>query len=291
MINQKLDGFFLVYKEPGWTSRDVCNKIRKLFSIAKVGHSGTLDPFAEGLLIVACNNATKLLPYVKDEPKQYEAVIKLGVKTSSGDLTGEVIVSKEINHIKESELAAIISDFIGEQEQIPPMTSAIHVNGMKLYKLAHQGIEIERKPRNIRVFDAKLMFFENDLISFSCSVSKGTYIRVLGEDIAFKSGNVGHLVSLKRTSIDKINIKEAKRIDELTLDDLKGMENFLTLEKLYLLEEQYKLVLHGNPISLNGEHDETILCLFEHDEKVETIAVYQKMNDGKYYSIRGIKVL
>lgn len=288
MVNKSIDGFFLIDKPINWTSQDVCNKIKHCFHLAKVGHSGTLDPFATGLLIVACNNATKLLPYVGFEPKKYIATLKLGVKTSTGDTEGEIISTKEVTTISEEFIKQIFDSSIGEQEQIPPMTSAVHVNGVKLYELAHQGIEIERKPRKISVFSLNLIKLDGDLLTFECAVSSGTYVRVLGEDLAVKLGTVGHLISLRRIQIDKCKIEEAKTIEEIEISDLFTMDNFLHINSVLLNEKQLERAIHGNPIIIDNIDDDFVLLLGIINDKKEVIAIYRKKNDKMYVSERGI---
>ena len=145
------DGFLLIDKESDYTSRDVCNIIAKIFDAKKVGHAGTLDPFATGLLIVALNNATKTLAYIEGQYKTYEATLLLGKKTSSGDLTGEEIETKEVPNITKEDVGNIFNSLIGESEQTVPKTSAVHVNGRKLYHYAHLNQEVELPKRTIDI--------------------------------------------------------------------------------------------------------------------------------------------
>ena len=193
-----MDGFLLINKEKGWTSFDVCKRISHILGTKKVGHSGTLDPFATGLMIVAVNKATKALLYTNYSYKTYTATLKLGMKTKTGDLTSDEVERKPVPELSKEIVESVLNSFIGDSEQIPPMTSAIHHNGVKLYKLAQQGLEVERKPRPINIKYIKLLDLSPDEISFQCLVSSGTYIRVLGEDIAHKLNTVGHLTSLNR---------------------------------------------------------------------------------------------
>ena len=206
------DGFLLIDKESDYTSRDVCNIIAKIFDAKKVGHAGTLDPFATGLLIVALNNATKTLTYIEGQYKSYEATLLLGKKTSSGDLTGEEIESKDIPNITEEDVKNIFSSLIGESEQTVPKTSAVHVNGRKLYHYAHLNQEVELPKRTIDVKELELLEFNLPVVRFKTTVSKGTYIRTLGETIAEKLGTVGHLIALRRTKILDLEVSKAKTI-------------------------------------------------------------------------------
>ena len=145
------DGFLLIDKESSYTSRDVCNIIAKIFDAKKVGHAGTLDPFATGLLIVALNNATKTLTYIEGQYKTYEATLLLGKKTSTGDLTGEEVENKEVPQISEDDIKDVFSSLIGELEQTVPITSAVHVNGRKLYQYAHLNQEVELPTRVVEI--------------------------------------------------------------------------------------------------------------------------------------------
>ena len=190
------NGFLLVDKESEYTSRDVCNIIAKIYDAKKVGHAGTLDPFATGLLIVGLNNATKALTYIEGQHKTYEAVLSLGEKTSSGDHTDEIVETKKVPELNEENIKNVFACLIGESEQTVPITSAVHVNGRKLYQYAHLNQDVELPKRTIDIKELKLISFDEKSIKFETTVSKGTYIRVLGETIAERLGTVGHLSSL-----------------------------------------------------------------------------------------------
>ena len=223
-----IDGFLFINKEQGLTSRKVCNQISFKFGEKKVGHIGTLDPFATGLLIVTLGKGNKAGSFLEKSKKTYVAELKLGIKTSTGDCTGDVISSNAVPELNEDSIKEVLETFLGKIKQIPPMTSAIHVNGTKLYKLAHKGIEIERKPRNIEIFNISLLRYENGILDFSCTVSKGTYVRTLGEDIAKALGTLGHLISLRRISIGKWLLHYAKKVDEINEDDILSPDLFLS---------------------------------------------------------------
>ena len=282
------DGFLLIDKPKDWTSRDVCNKIQGVLKVKKVGHSGTLDPFATGLLIVAVGKATKALSFLEDFTKEYIAVLKLGTKTNTGDINGEVVEKKEIAHLKNSDLAAVSSTLIGKSMQIPPMTSAIKIDGKKLYELAHKGIEIERKPREIEVFSLDLMLTKSDEIIFKTHVSKGTYIRTLGETIAENLNTVGYLEDLKRTKINNIKVEDAIRLEDVREERLISisdvLSNFMEVIKVdAIIESKIKngCQLDGN-ISLKNS---TNILLVDSDNNA--LAVYNKSKD-KYVCQRGL---
>ena len=284
------DGFLLIDKESDYTSRDVCNIIAKIFDAKKVGHAGTLDPFATGLLIVALNNATKTLTYIEGQYKSYEATLLLGKKTSSGDLTGEEIESKDIPNITEEDVKNIFSSLIGESEQTVPKTSAVHVNGRKLYHYAHLNQEVELPKRTIDIKELELLEFNLPVIRFKTTVSKGTYVRTLGETIAEKLGTVGHLTALRRTSILDINVSNAKTIKGLNESCLiptsKNKKKFLPL--MYLPNEtELKKARHGGKLSIKLFPE--ILDLFcVIDDKKTAIAIYKYSELGYYECVRGI---
>ena len=286
MPNKSLNGFLLIDKPESWSSFDVCKKCRSICNTKKIGHSGTLDPFATGLLIVAVGEATKVLNYVPSEPKEYVATLSLGSKTNTGDYTGEVVETKDVPVLNEQDIEKVFVSLTGEQEQIPPMTSAIHVNGVKLYKLAHQGIEIERKPRKITVFSLNLISFSNDEIVFKCAVSIGTYVRTLGETIAEKLSTVGHLKSLRRTKIGPISVNSSKAIDSITSEDIKSINEILNLPTLVLEGRDLDLAKHGNPIRIERE-DKHILIL---DGSNNPIGIYERKDDKIYVSVRGLNI-
>ena len=284
------DGFLLIDKESDYTSRDVCNIIAKIFDAKKVGHAGTLDPFATGLLIVALNNATKTLTYIEGQYKSYEATLLLGKKTSSGDLTGEEIESKDIPNITEEDVKNIFNSLIGESEQTVPKTSAVHVNGRKLYHYAHLNQEVELPKRTIDIKELELLEFNLPVIRFKTTVSKGTYVRTLGETIAEKLGTVGHLTALRRTSILDINVSNAKTIKELNESCLiptsEIIQKFLPL--MYLPNEtELKKARHGGKLSIKLFPE--ILDLFcVIDDKKTAIAIYKYSELGYYECVRGI---
>ena len=284
------DGFLLIDKESDYTSRDVCNIIAKIFDAKKVGHAGTLDPFATGLLIVALNNATKTLTYIEGQYKSYEATLLLGKKTSSGDLTGEEIESKDIPNITEEDVKNIFNSLIGESEQTVPKTSAVHVNGRKLYHYAHLNQEVELPKRTIDIKEIELLEFNLPIIRFKTTVSKGTYVRTLGETIAEKLGTVGHLTALRRTSILDIDVSSAKTIKELNESCLiptsEIIQKFLPL--MYLPNEtELKKARHGGKLSIKLFPE--ILDLFcVIDDKKTAIAIYKYSELGYYECVRGI---
>ena len=284
------NGFLLIDKESGYTSRDVCNIIAKIFAAKKVGHAGTLDPFATGLLLVGLNNATKALTYIEGQYKTYEATLLLGFKTSSGDHTDEIIEEKEVPIFNKQDIENIFQSMIGNNEQTVPITSAVHVNGRKLYQYAHLNQEVELPTRTIEIKELELISFNKKEITFKTTVSKGTYIRVLGETIAEKLNTVGHLVSLRRTKILDIDVTAAHKINELNEACLIPIANvvskFLPIETLSIPSE-IKKARHGGKLSLKLFPKKLdIFCVC--DDKNHAIAIYKYSELGYYECIRGI---
>ncbi|MCQ2800775.1 MAG: tRNA pseudouridine(55) synthase TruB [Bacilli bacterium] len=282
--------FVLVDKESDYTSRDVCNILAKIYDAKKVGHAGTLDPFATGLLIVGLNNATKALSYIEGQYKTYEATLFLGQKTSSGDHTNEVIEEKEVPEINNEIIETVFASLIGESEQIVPITSAVHVNGRKLYQYAHLNQEVELPKRTIDIKELKLLSSDKNVIKFSATVSKGTYIRVLGETIAEKLGTVGHLIALRRTKISSLDVMDASTIKNLNENSVISMFDILSqFVSIKVLEDEseIKKARHGGKLSLKlfPEKFETY-CVC--DNKKHTIAIYKYSELGYYECARGL---
>lgn len=271
------NGIILLDKDENITSRAIDNKIGKILGIKKVGHLGTLDPFATGLLLVGVGKGTKYFPYLPDSRKTYVATLKLGQKTDTGDLTGEVVETKDVSELTLNIVKNILNSFIGKQKQIPPIYSAKKKNGVAMYKYARKGIEVEREPVDIEIFMCELLSINNDEITFVTEVSKGTYIRTLGEDIAEKLNTVGHLISLRRIKIGDISVENAIKIEDIDENSLIDPSKYLTLPSHEVDEETCKKVKNGMTIKLERiSYDEVVLSY----EGV-AIAVYYK--DGNYY--------
>lgn len=283
-----INGFLLIDKDKDWTSRDVCNKISRLFNTKKVGHIGTLDPFATGLMIVALGEATKCLPYISDDKKRYITTLKLGEKTSTGDLTGNLVETKDIPLLNEEKIKDVLSSFLGKSKQTPPMCSAIHYNGQKLYTLYQQGIEVDVPSREIEIYDINFISYVNNEIKFDVLVSKGTYIRSLGEDIANKLETVGHLIELRRTQINEIDVENAFKIDQVDINNVTSindmMINFLPL---HMVDKKAALdVKNGIDLSLEINSEKVLII----NEDKTPIAFYGKIDNSKYHCLRGLNI-
>ena len=214
-IQKNIDGFLLVDKPQEWTSHDVCGFIKKRYRLKKVGHGGTLDPLATGLLIVMLGKATKQSAEMSGKDKVYEGVIQLGIATDSHDRTGETVEEKPWEHLTLEDIREKAQSFLGDIEQIPPMVSAVKHQGVRLYKLARKGKEVERKPRPITVHQFDFHEKNEDKVTFTVHASKGTYVRTLAHDLGQALGSCATLAELRRTEIGDISVKNSFTIDEL----------------------------------------------------------------------------
>ena len=205
-----------INKPAGWTSFDVVKKVRGIIKEKKVGHAGTLDPFAKGVLVLGTGPDTKKLTDITMANKTYRAELTLGKATDTQDRDGRISVEKVVPVLTKETIVAVLASFNGPQEQIPPMYSAKHVNGQRLYKLARKNKTVERVPVKISIDQISLLDYTEPVISFNVTCSKGTYVRVLGADIASKLGTVGHLTALIRTSVGSYHIADATTIEELS---------------------------------------------------------------------------
>ena len=284
-----MNGFFLVDKKADWTSRDVVTKISHIFHENKVGHSGTLDPFATGLLVISMGKATKTSICLDGLDKEYVATLKLGGRTISGDLTNEIVETKEIKPFTKEEILKVFQSLIGKQQQTPPMVSAVRYKGQKLFHLALQGIEVDRPSREIEIYELELLDYKDDEITFKAHVSKGTYIRVLGEEIASKLGNIGFLTSLRRTKVGPFKIEDAVDITELSEEKLIDMYDALSLFMPIIIPDNKtaRLASHGVVFeSTRFPHHDPILIA---DKRHRILAIYKYEND-QFICQRGINV-
>ena len=219
-IKQKVSGVILIDKPIGMTSQQVVSKVKYLFQSPmhdskKAGHTGTLDPMATGLLPICLGEATKFSHYQLDADKSYQATILLGQQTDTGDADGKVIAETAVPTITDELLTCITQQFMGAQQQIPPMYSALKKDGKKLYEYARAGIEVERAPRDITIKALDLALLDANYIQLIVTCTKGTYVRVLGEDIAKALGTLGHLTALRRLQVGEFDIADAIKPDEL----------------------------------------------------------------------------
>ena len=254
---KQVDGVLLLDKPIGLTSNDALQKARRLFSAAKGGHTGTLDPLATGLLPLCFGEATKFSADLLDADKTYEAELKLGVTTDSGDAEGEIIATAAVD-VAESDISRVLPQFTGDIEQIPPMHSALKRNGRPLYELARKGIEVEREPRAVFIHAIDLLSFAGDRLTLRVACSKGTYIRVLAADIGKALGCGAHLAGLRRTVVGDLDLARSVTLAELeSLDEAGRAEHLQPVDALLhslpvvtLEGEDAERFRHGNPVDL-----------------------------------------
>jgi len=245
-----MDGIIVINKSKNCTSHDVVREAKKILN-EKVGHTGTLDPNATGVLPLLVGKGTQISKYLINHDKIYEAVLKLGEKTDTADGEGQIIETREVkqSNIEKENVEKVLKSLIGKQEQIPPMYSAIKVNGKKLYEYARQGQNIEIDPRTIEIYNLELIHIQNQEITYKVHCSKGTYIRTLCEQIAEKLGTVGYMKELKRIQVGEFNIEDSITIEELENDIEK---HFITIEKYFEKCEEINLNAKKLQLFLNG---------------------------------------
>ena len=246
-----MDGLILINKQKGFTSHDVVNVIRKKLNTKKVGHTGTLDPNATGVLPILVGKATKISKYLIEHDKTYIATIKLGEKTDTGDSEGQVIEEKLVpTDLKKEDINNALQSFLGKQKQVPPMYSAIKINGKKLYEYAREGKEVNLEAREIEIYKIQLLEYKNSKIKFEVECSKGTYIRTLCEDIAKKLGTVGYMEELQRTKVNNFKIEDSILLDDITLENAE--KNMIKIEEVFKEKAKIKLDNKKLELFLNG---------------------------------------
>ncbi|MEE1009397.1 MAG: tRNA pseudouridine(55) synthase TruB [Agathobacter sp.] len=273
-----INGIINVYKEKGFTSFDVVAKMRGMFHQKKIGHTGTLDPDAEGVLPVCLGRATKVCDILTDKDKEYEAVLLLGKKTDTLDISGNMLKECDVL-VSEDDIKEVIASFVGCIEQIPPMYSALKVNGQKLCDLARKGIEVERKARKIEIFSIEILDIDIPRVRFKVHCSKGTYIRTLCDDIGDKLGCCGCMEKLMRTRVSQFSLDNALKLSEIEeriensngadFDFIQSVDSlFEKYDEAIVSEEAEKLLYNGNRIP-----EDFIVNLDEISNK-ETVRLY-----------------
>jgi len=245
-MGMRVDGLLIVDKPEGMTSLEVVREIKRQFHVKKAGHIGTLDPFATGVLPIAINEGTKLVPFLEEGPKEYEAIMKLGEETTTDDFTGEVTLKRSWEHVTPESTRSIFRTFLGSIQQIPPMFSALKVHGKPLYRLARKGMEVERKEREVEIFNIQVEEIILPQVRFKVSCSKGTYIRTLGKDIGRKIGCGAHLLSLKRIRSGPFTLGQA-----IPWERLKGLSSIEDIRPWLI---SLKEALPGLPEVVGDEH-------------------------------------
>ena len=288
-MNNECNGIINVYKEKGFTSHDVVAKLRGICKMKKVGHTGTLDPEAIGVLPVCFGSGTKLCDMLTDWDKEYIAVLRLGITTDTQDMTGQVLSrceERELQKLTEERVREAVMRFVGDYDQIPPMYSALKVDGKKLYELARAGREVERKPRRVRIEEIEIQSVELPLVTFRVVCSKGTYIRTLCHDIGANLGCGGAMESLTRSRVGIFGIEDALTLTELQrLRDEDKITNvivppdaFFAKDRAAVVNEQgQRMVQNGN--RLGAAQLAEAMCFTDGEQ----VRVYD--DDGKFYGI------
>ena len=258
-----MNGFLLVNKPKGISSNQVVQKIKKTLLAKKVGHLGTLDPLASGLLIIAINRATKFSRFFLESDKKYDVQIELGKSTDTDDSEGNIIFESNINLDREEIKKALLS-FKGNSMQVPPFFSALKYKGKPLYKYARKREYIKKKPREITVHSIENIDINNNICKFSISCSKGTYIRSIARDLGKKLKSGGHMISLNRTKQREFRISNAKDIQDVTSKDLIPIEEaFMSLDSISISEENTKKFVNGTKLYFQNDDDD---CIKVYDE-------------------------
>lgn len=281
-----MNGFILVNKKKNMTSRDVVNILTKILNTKKIGHTGTLDPFAEGILLVAVNKGLKVVKLLNYKDKEYIAKVKLGIKTDTLDITGNILEEKK-EELNKEELAPVLKSFIGEYSYEVPIYSAIKVNGKKLYEYARNNQKVELPIKDSYIYDIKLIDFKDNSFTFSVKVSNGTYIRALVRDISKKLNKLMTLEELTRTKVDNLLIENSYTLEDIKNNNFKLLKindllNYKEVELSRALEDK---VLNGNKIKLD-ELEDNILFIKEKEE----IAVYTREECDIFKVLAMIKV-
>lgn len=284
-----INGVINVYKEPGYTSHDVVAKLRGILKQKKIGHMGTLDPNAVGVLPVCLGKATKLCNLLSEKDKTYTATMLLGAETDTQDTTGQITnqtPEEEVMKLSEEKVFDVIKSYIGEYDQIPPMFSAIKINGQKLYNLARKGEEIERPPRHCKIIDITITKIDLPRVSFHVTCSKGTYVRTLCYDIGKDLGVGACMEKLTRTRVERFDIKDSISLSQIEeIRDQGVLEQYITpvdeildmYSKCMVSEEAEKLLYNGNIFTSRN----TLLKMNHQDG--QTVRVYT--HDGKFIGL------
>ena len=277
-----MNGLLLVNKQSNITSSDVVIKVRKLLNIKKIGHTGTLDPLAEGLLILTVGNATRIQELITEKDKEYIATMKLGIKTDTYDTEGKIIDQKEVpNNLNIEE---VLNSYIKKYNQEVPIYSSIKVNGKKLYEYARENIEVELPKREVEIKDIKSLSINNNEVTFKCLVSKGTYIRSLINDIGNTLGTYATMTKLIRTKIDNFSLDNSYTLEDIEKGNYKliSIEEILDYPKIEIDDNLYKKISNG--VVLDNTYNIKDKVLFIYNSNVKAI-YYNDNNKLKVYRV------
>lgn len=280
MNNQTLKGILPINKPQGWTSFDVVNKIKHIIAVRglKIGHLGTLDPMATGVLLVTIGKATKLFDIMQQKTKTYLATFEFGFETDTLDSTGKQTNQSDVLPTKE-QIEAVLPKFVGKIQQIPPKYSAKSVNGKRAYDLARENKDFELKPCKVEIKSLKLIDYFNNVLTLQIVCGSGTYIRALGRDIAYSLGSFATMISLVRTNIDEFSIEKCKEIGQIdsqnVLQNIVKIKSVLSLPEINFDEKQTAKILNGQTLNVNKNNGLYLL-----NDAIDTIAIVE-INDFK----------
>lgn len=271
-----MDGVINIYKPPYITSHKTVQKVKTLLKAKKAGHAGTLDPFAEGVLLVCLNKATRIAEYLTALPKEYVVEMILGIKTNTYDLTGDLLIEMSYSDVTKERVEVVLKDFLGEYHQLPPMYSAKKKEGVPLYKYARKGIILEREPQRVSIYEIKMLDFDSPSVLLKISCSRGTYIRSLVDDIGERLSCGATVKSLKRTAIGNFKIEESVTLDMLSYGEY---EIYSIDDALYFLpeyelnERELFLTLHGTGFRVERDIQKNTPVKLKSRNSVVAIAV------------------
>ena len=274
-----MNGILIIDKPKDYTSRDIVNIISKKLNTKKVGHTGTLDPIATGVLVICIGKALKLTELLTSTYKEYIATLKLGIETDTLDITGNITNKKEIPNLNEEDIIKVLNKFKGKIKQEVPKYSAVKVNGKKLYEYARLGIEIELPIREVEIKNIELINYKNDEITFKCLVSKGTYIRSLIRDIGHELNNYATMTELKRTKQGNFNIEEAYTLEDINNNNYKLLNpiEVISMPKIKVNEQLAFKIKNGQVLDKFFNEDKVMII----DKNNNLLAIYKQTTNNK----------
>lgn len=270
-----MNAVILVNKDKGKTSRDIVNNLTKVFNTKRIGHTGTLDPIAQGVLVICINKYTKLVNSLMSLDKQYIGTITLGIKTDTFDITGKVLEQKEVNVSKE-DIEKVFSSLIGKYKQVVPIYSAKKVNGKKLYEYARNGEEVKLPTNEVDIYNLELISYEKNKIVFKCNCSKGTYIRSLIQTICDKLNVIGTMSDLVRTKQGNFDISDSYTVEDIANGNYKALsvKDLFGYKTYNLTEEEFNKIKNGSHIKIDSNEDK--MLLYYNNEEV---AIYKRKDN------------
>jgi len=273
-----MDGIILIDKEKDVTSRDVVNKLNKILNTKKIGHTGTLDPIATGLMVICVNKGCKLVELLTNHDKTYIATVLMGKRTDTYDITGKVLEEKEY-HVTKEEVEKTLQSFIGKYNQEVPLYSSIKVNGKKLYEYARNNIKVTLPVHEVEIYSIELLDFNDKTFSFEVHVSKGTYIRSLINDIGIRMNIPMTMQELRRTKVGEFDISSSKHVDDINENDIIPIKDAINIKQI-IVNDLDLLKKISNGVKLKLDYDDKYIMFINNDK---CIGIYYKDND--YYRV------